>query len=93
MTRDDRSVTLNLPNEFIELCKYDMVCPVAVLREFIADVCSISQLGCDPSDRYLCNLSEDRDRAKAYYDRLHGWKAEWLRENLPNYVKRWEQAP
>lgn len=87
MTRINRSVTPNMPDEFVELCLYDRVCPAAVLREFVADVCSISRLGSDPSDNYLCNLYEDGNRAKAYYDRLHGWKAEWMRENLPDYVR------
>jgi hypothetical protein len=84
----DARVTLDLPDEFVELCRCDMVPPETVLKEFIADLCSISGSGADEHMYgYICNLAGDRDRARAYYDLLHGWKAEWIRENLPHLVK------
>ena len=90
MMDENRRVTLDLPAEFLELCEYDLVSPDAVLREFIADLCSISSVGTSPdqSDRYQRNAPEDIDRARAYYDRIHRWKADWMRDNLPNYVKQ-----
>lgn len=90
MAKENVRVTLDLPEEFLDLCEYDLVSPEKVLKQFIADLCSISGLGDRArTDGYVRNASEDGDRAKAYYDRLHGRNADWMRKNLPNLVKQW----
>jgi hypothetical protein len=38
-----KSITLDLPAEFLELCKQDNVFPDTVLRGFIADLCAIGR--------------------------------------------------
>ena len=78
MANEKRRVTLNLPAEFVELCEYDMVAPEKVLRNFIADVCSIDRIGDDPmTDVYLCNSGEACQKAKLYYrwrDSIRVWQ-------------------
>lgn len=89
MSREKVRVTLELPEEFLKLCAYDLVRPERVLSEFVADVCSVSRLASDDcATTFICNGAEDRDRAAAYYDQLHGWKGQWIRENLPHLANK-----
>ncbi|HEY9681058.1 MAG TPA: hypothetical protein V6C86_05685 [Oculatellaceae cyanobacterium] len=83
MTRAKRNVTLQLPPEFIELCKHDLVCPSLILRGFIADLCGIMNWASDPRiDGYSSNGSDERDFARQYYDRVgYSYEGEWRRQN------------
>ena len=85
MSRRKRKVTINLPEEFLELCDYDMTNPERVLRGFIADLCGIMNWGSNPrADKYSSNGSDEREFARAYYDRVgYPYYGEWLRENTP----------
>lgn len=82
MNRTKRRVTIHLPEEFLELCKYDMVTPERVLRGFIADLCGIVSWASNPrTDQYSSNGSDERDFARAYYDRVgYRYEAQFIRD-------------
>lgn len=68
-----RSVTLQLPIEFMALCRHDQVEPEAVLKGFIADLCEIISWHSNPrTDGYSSNGSDERMYAQQYYERV-GW--------------------
>jgi hypothetical protein len=77
---EENNITLQLPTEFLELCRYDMVAPEKVLRGFIADLCGL--VGQPPG--YYSHDSGDRDRARSYYDWIHAWHGQWIRDNVPH---------
>ena len=82
-------IEIALPKKFLELCEHDLVSPEKVLCEFIADLCDItSQHPEHGIGSHISNGSADRDRARAYYDRIHAWRANWFRENVPHLVQR-----
>jgi hypothetical protein len=83
MSRRRRKVTINLPDEFLELCDYDRTDPERVLQGFIADLCGIMNWCSNPrADGYSSNGSDEREFARAYYDRVgYPYKGQWLREN------------
>jgi hypothetical protein len=65
------TVKIELPPEFIELCKRDQVQPEVVLRGFIADLCGIMNWASNPrADGYSSNGSDERDMAAQYYWRV-----------------------
>jgi hypothetical protein len=71
-------LTLELPAEFIALCKRDGTDPETVLRGFIADLCGLISWQRNPrEDGYNSNGSDERDMAYAYYQRVGYpyWKA------------------
>ncbi len=70
---EDRRLALNLPPEFIALCKGDGTTPAVVLRGFIADLCGLGLVTWARHDGYGSNGSDERMMARAYYDRA------WLR--------------
>ncbi len=73
-----RNITLHLPDEFIELCQHDETDPETVLRGFISDLCGIVSWANNPrQDGYNSNGSDERDLARAYYERVGypTWKA------------------
>lgn len=84
MSRKIRDIRIELPTEFLELCEYDMVCPVRVLRGFIGDLCRIISWADDPRvDGYNSNGSDERDFARQYYDRVgYPYVAQWVRDNV-----------
>lgn len=64
-------LVLNLPREFVELCKADGVEPEFVLRGFISDLCCLISWAADPrTDGYCSNGSDERQMARAYYERV-----------------------
>jgi hypothetical protein len=72
-------VSLNLPEEFIELCARDGVKPEEVIKGFIADVAEIvNWVHPDPTegrmprpkDGYNSNGSDERRLANEYYMRV-----------------------
>ena len=63
-----KSLTLELPREFLELCQRDHTAPETVLRGFIADLCSIYESRENPRG-YNTRGSDERDYAWRYYDR------------------------
>ena len=68
-----RRITIDLPDEFIALCKEDRAKPEAVLRGFIADLCEIRNQPSNPrADSYCSNGSDERRMASEYYERV-GW--------------------
>ncbi len=72
-------ITLELPREFIDLCKEDDADPEMVLRGFIADLAGIMNWAANPrKDGYGSNGSDEREMARAYYERVGYpyWK-EW----------------
>lgn len=60
-------ITLELPPEFIELCRQDDVQPETVLRGFIGDLCIDNDPGVRRTDCYGNNGSEAVLRAMTYY--------------------------
>jgi hypothetical protein len=72
MTRGTK-ITLQLPPEFLALCRRDKATPEAVLRGFIADLCEIRNYVANPrADGYSSNGSDERLLANEYYNRV-GW--------------------
>lgn len=66
-----KRITLNLPAEFIALCEHDGTTPEVVLRGFIADLCGIVSWAKTPrGDSYCSNGSDERELARAYYERV-----------------------
>jgi len=64
-------ITLQLPQEFVDLCAGHGVAPDRVLRGFIADLCGITSYALDPrNDGYASNGSDERALAYDYYDRV-----------------------
>ena len=87
MSQRQHRIEIALPEDFLELCDNDMVSPKKVLCDFIADLCDITSQHREHSiENYLSNGSADRDRARVYYDRIHAWRANWFRENVPHLV-------
>ncbi len=83
------TITLSVPAGFVQVCERDLVAPDKVLRQFIADLCHLSEWTNDPRiDGYFCNSAADRTRAWDYYDAVHGRNGRWIRENLPHLVRQ-----
>lgn len=80
--RVKRKIEFELPSEFIELCECDKTTPEIVLQGFIADLCRITSGGREQrADDYNSNGSDEREFARAYYDRVgYPFKAEYLLE-------------
>lgn len=73
MKRNNRKtrVTLELPPEFVALCKADGVTPETVLRGFIADLAGIINWAANPrADGYGSNGADERRYAMEYYERV-----------------------
>ncbi len=72
-------IKIDLPEEFIELCKADEVEPEMVLRGFIADLAGIINWQANPrEDGYGSNGSDERRMACEYYDRVgYPYWREW----------------
>ena len=71
MPRKQNRITLELPPEFIALCKGDNVPPEVVLRGFIADLAEIMNWASAPrADGYSSNGSDERRMAREYYERV-----------------------
>lgn len=71
MPRTSKRITLDLPPEFIELCKQDGIEPTVVLRGFIADLAEIINWASNPrADGYSSNGSDERRMAMEYYERV-----------------------
>lgn len=83
MTKKMHEITIEVPEEFLELCLYDRVCPADVLRGFVVDLCGFGGWRSDLQAELPFHLSSDRDRACAYYDHAYAWNARWVRENMP----------
>jgi hypothetical protein len=86
-----KTITVEIPEEFSELCDFDMVAPERVLCGFIADVCGTSfrEVAATP-EMYRSGCFEDCKQAKIYYDRACGWRGEWVRKNLPQLAEQWQ---
>ena len=66
-----QQITIDLPEEFIELCQQDEIEPEQVLRGFIADLAEIMNWASDPrEDGYSSNGSDERMKAREYYERV-----------------------
>ncbi|MCP3869805.1 MAG: hypothetical protein GY703_17270 [Gammaproteobacteria bacterium] len=66
-----KRIVIDLPDEFIALCKEDEIEPETVLRSFIADLCEIISWQSDPrTDGYNSNGSDERMMARKYYERV-----------------------
>lgn len=71
MTRGKNLITIDLPPEFVDLCKGDGVEPEVVLRGFIADLAEIMNWADVPrADGYSSNGSDERRYAMEYYERV-----------------------
>ena len=66
MPRKSNRITLDLPPEFVALCRQDNVPPEVVLRGFIADLCALL----DHAHGYQLNGSSECDKARDYYERV-----------------------
>ena len=66
MRRRKRKLTLMLPDEFLDLCAYDLAEPERVLRGFIAHVSNIESYG-QRADGYNSNRSGYDSLALNYY--------------------------
>lgn len=62
-----RTVTLTLPDAFLNLCEECKVEPAEVLRGFVADLCWLEQ------GEYITRGSDERDLAKQYFERCGYW--------------------
>ena len=70
-SRQHKHLTIELPPEFIALCKRDNVAPEVVLRGFIADLCELTSWVINPrADGYSSNGSDERRMAMEYYERV-----------------------
>ena len=58
-----RILTLNLPDEFLQLCEEVGTTPATILEGFIADLCDLRERP------YITNGSDERDLAEEYFDR------------------------
>jgi hypothetical protein len=66
-----KCIGIELPPEFIALCKHDGIDPEFVLRSFIADLCAITSWANNPrADYYQNNGSDERRMAREYYERV-----------------------
>ena len=66
-----KRITLDLPPEFIALCRHDGIEPEVVLRGFIADLCRLISWADNPrTDGYCSNGSDERSMAREYYERV-----------------------
>lgn len=66
-----KQITIDLPEEFIELCREDGIKPETVLRGFIADLCELMNWAANPrEDGYSSNGSDERRLAREYYERV-----------------------
>lgn len=77
---EQRTLSLDLPDEFLLLCEQYGLTPDQALRGFIADVCGIvnyvNNPDCPPRmDGYNSNGSDERDMADSYFKRAH-WSPE-----------------
>ena len=80
-TRAHKRISIELPPEFIALCKHDSIDPEFVLRGFIADLCAITSSADAPrADHYQNNGSDERRMAMEYYERV-GYP--WWNTNKP----------
>ncbi len=68
----NKSIRIELPSEFTELCSRDKTTPEEVLRGFIADLCRISTFASAPQrdDGYQSNGSDERELVWQYYERV-----------------------
>lgn len=75
MPRKKNRLTLELPPEFIDLCRSCNVPPEVVLRGFIADLAGIMNWAANPrTDGYSSNGSDERRLAEEYFDRAgYSW--------------------
>lgn len=72
--RDEaRTITLSLPDKFLNLCEECKVEPAQVLRGFVADLCRLEE------GDYITNGSDERDLASQYFDRCGYWFMAQLR--------------
>ena len=71
MSGDPESqLLLDLPHEFLTLCRDHKIKPATVLRGFIADLCGLVSYAIDPrKDGYSSNGSDERLYAQRYYAR------------------------
>lgn len=83
MSRPRRKMTITFPVEFLELCNSDRTEPEIVLRGFIADLCGLISWASSPrADGYSSNGSDEREYAKAYYERVgYSHSGQWVQEN------------
>jgi hypothetical protein len=72
--QDTETVVLELPREFLELCRTIRLRPETVLQGFIADLCSLISWSHLPrEDGYSSNGWDERRIAQAYFQRAYGW--------------------
>ena len=66
-----KSITIELPEEFLDLCSRDHTTPETILRGFIGDLCGSTSMDFDKprDDGYSSNGSDERNMAWDYYDR------------------------
>lgn len=73
---EQRSLTLTLPDEFLQLCEEVDETPASILESFIADLC-----GMDGPSPYITSGSDERMFVQEYFDRCgYRYRAEWARE-------------
>ncbi|GAB7129743.1 hypothetical protein JCM19000A_42510 [Silvimonas sp. JCM 19000] len=69
--RPTRTITLRLPDEFLDVCEEDCIAPETVLRGFVADLAGIISWAANPrTDGYNSNGSHERSMAREYYERV-----------------------
>ena len=71
MSNRTTPVTIDLPEEFVALCRVHDVTPETVLRGFIADLSCIENWASNPrADGYSSHGSDERRIAWEYFDRV-----------------------
>lgn len=77
----ENHIDLDLPPEFVDLCKRHGVAPEFVLRGFIADLCGLVIWMHKPRhDGYCSNGPDQRAYARRYYERV-GYP--WWNQDMP----------
>jgi len=65
-----KRLTLDLPPEYLDLCREYGLDPSAVLRGFVVDLCEIQSWIDDPRpDGYASHGSDERDLAWRWFER------------------------
>lgn len=77
ISADLTTISLDVPSEFVELCRDVALTPLDVLRGFIADVCGLQNLIVRPrADGFSSNGSDERMYAEQWFDRAYDMRRE-----------------
>jgi hypothetical protein len=74
VVQDTETAVLELPREYLNLCRAMRLRPETVLQGFVADLCALMNwVNCPREDGYSSNGSDERRLAQEYFRRAYGW--------------------